>query len=93
MASSLSTDHHPDTSPTDTRCRRGVMVFASGELYSRLERGGMRRPYDQALTRRQDIDISVPCVMATAKRDASAREIGTTSAPGHYQSRREIIYQ
>ena len=90
LASSLSTDQHRDTSPTDTRCRRGVMVFASGELYSGLEREEMQRltPDDQALTRRRDVDISVPCVMVAAKRNASV-----LGSPGHYQSRRETIYQ
>jgi hypothetical protein len=66
------------------------MVFASGELYSGLEREEMQRltPDDQALTRWRDIDISVPCVMVTAKRDSSV-----LGSPGHYQSRRETIYQ
>lgn len=41
LASSLPTDRHRDTSLTNTR-RRGVMLFASGELYSPLERGDMR---------------------------------------------------
>lgn len=47
---------HRATSPTETL--RGVVVFASGELYPRLERGGMqmRMPYDLALASRRDSD-------------------------------------